>query len=112
MLLVGGVINGSLSAAQKQRPLNEEEYLEEIRSNIPNKNDEGIGKRKLVYGEFIQYSRWKKDNNKYDLGDIVLDLIELGGRRKCEAFVSAYLDEVSLSWNVLSCCLIHFSSSI
>lgn len=95
---IGGVINGSLKAAQNKRPLNEAEYLAEIRSNIPNGDDAGIGKRKLVFREFVEYGRWKKDNSKYDLGDIVLELIQLGGSLKCQEFVSAYLDEVSLTF--------------
>jgi hypothetical protein len=101
--VLGGVINGSLTAAQKQRPLNEDEYLEEIRSNISNNSDDGMGKRKKVYSEFVQYRRWKKENNKYDLGDIVLELIQLGERLKCEVFVSAYLDEVSVCWGFPRC---------
>lgn len=96
---IGGVIIGSLNAAQRKRPLTETEYLEEIRSNIPNKNDEGLAKRKKVYGEFVQYGQWKKENNKYDVGDIVLELIKLGATVKCQEFVSAYLDEVS-SWSM------------
>ena len=100
---IGGVINGSLNAAKKKRPLNEAEYLEEIRSNIPNKNDEGIAKRKVVYGEFVQYGQWKKENARFDLGDIVLELLALGGKIKCQEFVSAYLDEVSTRSGVKFC---------
>lgn len=93
---IGGVINGSLSSALKKRPLNEDEYLEEKRSNIPNNNDEGRRKRGLVYDAFVEYKRWKKENDKYDIGDIVLELIRLvGDRSSQDYFVSAYLDEVS-----------------
>jgi len=43
---IGGVIQGSLSAAIARRPLNRDEYLKEKRSNIPLKND-GEKKRQV-----------------------------------------------------------------
>ena len=63
-----GVIVGSLNAALKGKPLDENEYLVEKRSNVPNKDDAGRDKRRLVYEEFKRYGQWKKENNRYDLG--------------------------------------------
>jgi superfamily I DNA/RNA helicase len=92
---IGGVIEGSLSAALKKKPLDEEQYLEEKRSNIPINTEEGRDKRKLVYQDYSRYARWKIENNKYDLGDIVLELCKLLDLRLInDIFQSAYLDEV------------------
>lgn len=87
-----GVIKGSLSAAIKERALNEEEYLLEKLSNIENDTDYGNERRRKVYQDYIRYERWKKENNKYDAADIVLQLLKL--KISDQLFLSAYLDEV------------------
>lgn len=89
---IGGVIKGSLNAAIKKRPLSEVEYLEEKRSNIATKTEDGRRKRQLVYKDYILYERWKKERDTYDIADIVLQLLKL--QITDELFLSAYLDEV------------------
>ncbi|CAB9498814.1 polymerase alpha-associated DNA helicase A [Seminavis robusta] len=93
---IGGVILGALQAACKRRHLNKEEYLEEKRSNIQNKTDAGMKRRELVYEYFCEYKNWKESNKRYDLGDLVLKLLEISdeNRNLDEFFVSVYLDEV------------------
>jgi ribosome recycling factor len=91
---IGGVIQGSLKAALKREPLTEKEYLQEIRSNIPTKTEEGKQTRIKVYKYYEEYRQWKINNGKYDIGDIVLELIS-SLRPNEELFQSAYLDEVS-----------------
>jgi AAA domain len=98
---VGGVIKGSLNAALKQRPLNLDEYMAEIRSNIPVDTAEGKQVRGHVYHEFLEYERWKKECNKYDMADIVLILIRVKNEMRKEGFASAYLDEVKPSMFLL-----------
>lgn len=73
---IGGVITGSLEAAIKKVPLNRQEYLESKRSNISNKSTEGLQKRNLVYDEYEKYTKWKIANTTYDVGDVVLRLLQ------------------------------------
>lgn len=73
---IGGVIMGSVAAAQQQKALTRDQYLIDNRSNIPNKTEEGRKKRHLVYDEYGKYSDWKKSANKYDIHDVVLRLLE------------------------------------
>ena len=93
---IGGVILGSLAAGLKHRPLSREEYLEEKRSNISNKLEEGKKIRHAVYTEFEKYQKWKHQRNSHDMNDVVLIL--LGQSRliglNSEIFDSAYIDEV------------------
>ena len=83
---IAGVIQGSLTAALKQRHLSGEEYLEEIRSNIPIKTTAGKKKRERVCQEFLHYQRWKKTEEKCDIGDIILQLISLEMNRESSLF--------------------------
>jgi hypothetical protein len=76
---IGGVIVGSLRSALERTPLTKEMYLEERRSNVPNDTDEGRETRNRIYDEFKSYEDWKNQNNRYDIGDIVLRLIREGG---------------------------------
>lgn len=93
---IGGVILGSLAAAEKKAALTREDYMEEIRSNIKNDTEEGRNQRKLVYDEYEKYHKWKRDNDAaYDTNDIVLRLVrESSEQRETEIFQAAYLDEV------------------
>jgi hypothetical protein len=72
---IGGYILGSLAAARNRRPLTRQEYLNEIRSNIPRDSDDGLRKRGLFYNEFAKYQTYKEESGKHDLDDIVLRLI-------------------------------------
>jgi len=88
---VGGVIMGSLEAAIKKEPLDRKEYLENIRSNVPTSNKEGVDKRHAIYDEYDQYRGWKIRSGKFDVNDVILQLIRLN---LPQLFDSAYLDEV------------------
>ena len=72
---IGGVILGSLDAALQQRPLSEQEYLSVKRSNVSIDTEQGMATRKIIYNEYVEYKKWKGSNGKYDLGDIILQLI-------------------------------------
>ena len=89
---IGGCIKGSLRAALEKRPLNKEEYLAEKMSNISNVTEEGLKKRWLVYTDYLQYEDWKEKNNKYDVADVIFQL--LNSKISDQLFLSAYLDEV------------------
>lgn len=78
-LLLGGVITGSLEAAIQKEPLSLQQYLETKRSNVPNHSEEGKNTRKRIYEEFKKYSSWKTDSGNYDMGDVVLRLLQLDG---------------------------------
>ena len=87
-----------------RRPLQKAEYMDEKRSNIPNDTEWGRGQREKVYDEFLKYQKWKRESRRYDLGDVVLELIQLLDRLQGEIFASAYLDEVSKIARPLSRC--------
>jgi hypothetical protein len=72
---IGGVIMGSVTAAEQQMPLTRSQYLTDKRSNIQNKTDEGIRLRNLVFDEYEGYSSWKYSNRSHDMSDIVLRLL-------------------------------------
>lgn len=91
---IGGVILGSLAAAMKKGPLSREEYLAEIRSNVPNDSQEAVEERNAVYDEYERYHSWKLENQSYDTNDIVLRLIDATAAQTTDMFQSAYLDEV------------------
>ena len=73
---IGGVIMGSLASALKREPLSREEYRAEKRSNVSNKTEEGRHTRNLIYDEYERYKKWKLQNKKQDIEDIVLLLLE------------------------------------
>ena len=73
---IGGVILGSLSAAKLSRPLLQHEYLAEGRSNIENSTDHDKALRKSIYEEYFRYHEWKIAQNRCDLGDVVLRLLQ------------------------------------
>ena len=71
-----GVIVGSLEAALKRKSLTREEYLSNKRSNVMVETKEGMQKRHLIYDEWEQYQKWKKEKNSYDENDVILELIQ------------------------------------
>jgi len=72
---IGGVIMGSVVAAQQGKPLDRLQYQNDKRSNIPNKTQEGHAMRDLVFDEFERYKEWKSTCGKYDIHDAVLRLL-------------------------------------
>lgn len=82
---------GSLEAAIKKEPLDRKEYLENIRSNVPTSSKEGVDKRHAIYDEYSQYRGWKHSKEKFDIHDVILQLIRLN---LPQLFDSAYLDEI------------------
>jgi Rad3-related DNA helicase len=72
---IGGVIMGSVVAAQQGKPLDRLQYQNDKRSNIPNKTQEGHTMRDLVFDEFERYKEWKSTCGKYDIHDAVLRLL-------------------------------------
>jgi tetratricopeptide (TPR) repeat protein len=111
---VGGVITGSLDAAEQRHPLSREQYLGNKRSNIENETDAGRSLRNVVFDEYEQYTVWKREAKKFDIHDVVLrllrtkwDVIFSSGKMYCfrttdfeRALISlflsptAYLDEI------------------
>ena len=89
---IGGVILGSLSAGIKQRPLNREEYLEEKRSNIPNKLERDRKTRHEVFTEFEKYQNWKLSHKSHDIDDTVLMILQSSSL--AQIFDATYVDEV------------------
>jgi AAA domain len=71
---IGGVIMGSVVAAQQGEALDRQQYLKDKRSNIPNKMDEGRARRDVVFDEFERYKEWKCTTRKYDIHEAVLRL--------------------------------------
>ncbi|KAL7557642.1 hypothetical protein ACA910_001246 [Epithemia clementina (nom. ined.)] len=88
---IGGVICGSLVAAQQRSALTREQYMDDIRSNIGKDTDQDRHQRSLVYDEYEKYVEWKKIEQKYDVGDLVIRLLQEDWP---QYFASAYLDEV------------------
>jgi hypothetical protein len=70
---IGGVILGSLKAAEKGEALTRTEYLQERRSNVSKDDAEGQSTRSDVFSEYQLYDHWK--NDRHDIDDIVLHLI-------------------------------------
>ena len=75
---IGGVILGSLEAALTKEPLTQSQYLSENRSNVPNESEQGRNDRSAIYLEYERYRKWKMEEDKYDLHDVVLELIRSG----------------------------------
>jgi hypothetical protein len=73
---VGGVITGSLDAAEQRGPLSREQYLDNKRSNIENETDGGRSRRNMVFDEYERYTIWKRETKKYDIHDVVLRLLQ------------------------------------
>jgi len=61
---IGGVIVGSLRAAQAGRALTRAEYLSDKRSNVDNKTDQGCQLRERVYDEYELFAKWKRGQGK------------------------------------------------
>jgi hypothetical protein len=57
---IGGVILGSLRAAQAGRALTRAEYLSDKRSNVDNKTDQVCQLRERVYDEYQLVAKWKR----------------------------------------------------
>ncbi len=72
---IGGVIMGSLEAAKQKNPLSREQYMLNIRSNISDEHACGQKMKEVVYDEFLRYKRWKLENERYDIHDIVLHIL-------------------------------------
>lgn len=72
---IGGVIAGSLVAAEQKHAMTRDQYLAEIRSNVRDKR-EGRKVRNLVYDEYRHYHEWKRISKMYDIGDAVLRLLQ------------------------------------
>jgi len=76
---IGGVIVGSLRAAQAGRALTRAEYLSDKRSNVDNKTDQGCQLRERVYDEYQLFAKWKRgQGGLLDINDVVLRLLEIG----------------------------------
>jgi hypothetical protein len=76
---IGGVIVGSLRAAQAGRALTRAEYLSDNRSNVDNKTDQGCQLRERVYDEYELFAKWKRgQGGLLDINDVVLRLLEIG----------------------------------
>jgi hypothetical protein len=73
---IGGVILGSLLAALQKAPLTLEQYMAEKRSNIGKIKQDDLKRRHDVYKEFMQYQRWKAENQRFDISDIILDILD------------------------------------
>ena len=94
---IGGVILGSLKSAELCRPLKWEEYQDDPRSNVTNKNGKSSTTRRIIYDQYQLYNQWKREWNRFDINDMVIEilkkLIELGSR-KHQIFSAVYLDEI------------------
>jgi hypothetical protein len=86
---IGGVITGSLVAAQQGGPLTEDQFLADRRSNISNKTQQGRQSRALVYDEYKRYTKWKLEAGKFDLNDAVLRLLKPGAKDRPEQLFSS-----------------------
>jgi tetratricopeptide (TPR) repeat protein len=73
---IGGVIMGSLAAANQHAALNRDQYLQDKRSNVSTKSLDGKERRELIYDEYEHYRAWKKDTGKFDINDVVLRLLQ------------------------------------
>ena len=73
---IGGVIVGSLVAAQQAAPLTRQQYQEDLRSNVGRKTDSDVQRRDKIYEEYEQYRIWKVQTKRYDVGDIVMRLLQ------------------------------------
>jgi AAA domain len=82
---IGGVIGGSVEAAMQGSPLNKEQYLATKRSNVSGKSLDGQNLRSNIFDVFELYAEWKRENDKYDLDDVVLMLL----RRKWQIIFSS-----------------------
>jgi hypothetical protein len=53
-----------------------EEYLVDKRSNLGKANQSDLYARNLVFDAFEEYDAWKIARGYYDLGDVVLRLLQ------------------------------------
>lgn len=93
---IGGVILGSVVAAEQGKALSRQQYLEEKRSNIGCGFEYTSQLRSQVYDYYEQYSSWKRQSSMYDIGDVVLRLLredwdELFSMGKCIATFAAWV---------------------
>ena len=92
---IGGVILGSLQSAELCRALSWEEYEKSQRSNISNKdNREGLATRRLIYDHFQLYDQWKRKYGRFDINDLVLEILKKVKVKKYQFFSGVYLDEI------------------
>jgi hypothetical protein len=75
---IGGVIMGSLQAAKQKMPLSREQYVSDIRSNISNADECGQRMKNAVYDEFLNYKKWKQNEGRRDIHDVILHLLNMG----------------------------------
>lgn len=73
---IGGVICGSLAAAEDRSFLSRSNYLSSKRSNIGRESDQDTDVREYIYDEYEKYSRWKRDSRMYDQSDVVMRLLQ------------------------------------
>lgn len=74
---IGGVIVGSLLAAQAGRALTRAEYLCDKRSNVDQKTERGCQLRERIYDEYERFAKWKKEQGGLlDTNDVVLQLLK------------------------------------
>ena len=50
--------------------------MAEKRSNIGKIKQDDLKRRHDVYKEFMQYQRWKAENQRFDISDIILDILD------------------------------------
>ena len=91
---IGGVILGSLRSAELRRPLNWDEYKDDRRSNVTNKDGAGSIARRVIYDQYEFYDQWKRDCDRFDINDVVLELLKKVGCKKHQIFSGVYLDEI------------------
>ena len=94
---IGGVIQGSLRSALLTRSLTRKEYQNDPRSNVRSKDEQGSSIRHIIYDNFELYDKWKRENDFFDVNDMVLDILKKLVSIDCsqkQIFAAVYLDEI------------------
>lgn len=94
---IGGVISGSLKCAHLCRALKLQEYIEDQRSNVGKDHEYDVALRETIYNHYKSYDTWKKDSHRYDVNDMVLEILQKLRSNKIsntQLFSAVYLDEV------------------
>ena len=91
---IGGVISGSLQSAEQRRALSWEQYRHHKRSNVTHKGSTGTATRRQIYDHYESYLCWKVNNKRFDVNDIILEILRRIGKERGELFSGIYLDEV------------------
>jgi hypothetical protein len=87
---IGGVILGSLESSILRRPLTWQEYERTHRSNLGKDSTT----RRLIYDQYMLYEEWKRENNHFDINDLVLEIIQNIDGEDQQYFAGVYLDEI------------------